>query len=353
MVEASGGIPECVKVSTRETLPADADNDTVDAKCRELIDAKEEQVDPATVPEDSEASTCRGTTMLPLSASGADDFQTPAFALEPLFPYLKPEWKIWEPAMGEGNLVAGLRVHGYQVEGSDIKTGHDFLVSKRNCDAIVTNPPYSLKLEFLKRCYELGKPFALLLPLTALETKARQKLFRQHGVEIVLFPERIKFVTPTKRKSSPWFSVAWFTHGLNIGQPLTFSGVIIEVDDKTIELLEEETVQPDSGEMRGIGFDTSAEYCAAAQNRLDKMQNAQMSSEEGIQGQLTHGAEGFANLLLTTKRGAADLEHKAFSDLLKNASMGYYQRRPVKAHWEHAVWFCAHGGVGTLIHCRC
>ena len=104
--------------------------------------------------------------------------------------------------------------------------------------------------------------------------------------------------------------------------------------------------------MRGIGFDTSAEYCAAAQNRLDKMQNAQMSSEEGIQGQLTHGAEGFANLLLTTKRGAADLEHKAFSDLLKNASMGYYQRRPVKAHWEHAVWFCAHGGVGTLIHCH-
>ncbi len=60
--------------------------------------------------------------------------------------------------MGEGNLVAGLREHGYQVEGSDIKTGNDFLVSKRNCDVIVTNPPDSLKLEFLKRCYKLGKP---------------------------------------------------------------------------------------------------------------------------------------------------------------------------------------------------
>ena len=37
-------------------------------------------------------------------------------------------------------------------------------------DCIITNPPFSLKQEFLQRCYELGKPFALLLPLTTFES---------------------------------------------------------------------------------------------------------------------------------------------------------------------------------------
>ncbi len=161
--------------------------------------------------------------MLPMRATSADDFQTPSSALAPLLPHLKKEWKIWEPAMGEGRLVAGLRKHGYQVEGTDILTGDDFLVTEHECNPIVTNPPFSLKLEFLERCYALGKPFALLLPLTALEGVQRQNLYRQHGVEIVLLPKRINFVTPHKRKSSSWFSTAWFTHGLNIGQQLTFS----------------------------------------------------------------------------------------------------------------------------------
>jgi hypothetical protein len=162
-------------------------------------------------------------TMLPMRTTSADDFQTPSSALAPLLPYLQKVWKVWEPAMGEGRLVAGLREQGYQVEGSDIKTGDDFLLSERDCGVIVTNPPYSRKQEFLERCYALGKPFALLLPLTALETEERQQLFRKHGIEIILLSKRITFETPHKRKSSPWFATAWFTHGLNIGQQLTFS----------------------------------------------------------------------------------------------------------------------------------
>jgi hypothetical protein len=128
---------------------------------------------------------------------------TPASALAPLLPYLQKVWKIWEPAMGEGRPVAGLREQGYQAEGSDIKTGDDFLLSQRGCDVIVTNPPYSRKQEFLERCYALGKPFALLLPLTALETEERQQLFREHGIEIILLSKRITFETPHKRNSSP------------------------------------------------------------------------------------------------------------------------------------------------------
>jgi len=60
-------------------------------------------------------------------------------------------------------------------------SGNDFLVDEPAFayDCIITNPPYSIKDRFLTRCYELKKPFALLMPLTALEGKYRQQLYPQ------------------------------------------------------------------------------------------------------------------------------------------------------------------------------
>ena len=161
----------------------------------------------------------------PMRQGSPDDFQTPKEALLPLLPYLDKRWNIWECACGNGNLVKGLKEHGYAVVGSDILTGRDFLISPPYyMDCIVTNPPFKYKQQFLERCYELGKPFALLLPLTALETKNRQDLYAKHGIEIIFFDKRINLETPNKvANSSAWFATAWFTNGLNIGKQLTFA----------------------------------------------------------------------------------------------------------------------------------
>lgn len=79
----------------------------------------------------------------PLTGKKFDDFQTPPCALEPLLPYLKKEWVIWECAEGRGNLTAALRVAGYEVFGSDVLSGQDFLHWQPDrFDCIVTNPPY-------------------------------------------------------------------------------------------------------------------------------------------------------------------------------------------------------------------
>jgi hypothetical protein len=62
----------------------------------------------------------------------------------------------------------------------------------------------------------LGKPFALLLPLNALESERRQMLFR-NGLEVITFPRRLRFTSPSgKNEKSPRQAVAWFTHGLKI-----------------------------------------------------------------------------------------------------------------------------------------
>jgi len=160
----------------------------------------------------------------PLMQGRADDFQTPPSALWPLLPYLKSDWIIWEAAAGKGNLAQALHERGWAVVASDILAGQDFLAWQPIAwDCIITNPPYSLKQQFLERCYSLGKPFALLLPLTAFETARRQSLFRRYGLEVIFLDKRINFETPSGKGSGAWFAVAWFTWGLGIGKELTFS----------------------------------------------------------------------------------------------------------------------------------
>jgi hypothetical protein len=137
---------------------------------------------------------------------------------------------IWEPACGNGNLVNGLKARGFRVVGTDILTGSDFMETRRPCDMILTNPPFSIKEKFLGRCYNLGIPFALLMPITTFDAKDRRELMAQHGIEVVLPSRRVNFETPNHqknleagKKTTSWFYSAWFTHGLNIGRQLTFT----------------------------------------------------------------------------------------------------------------------------------
>lgn len=164
-----------------------------------------------------------------MKQGSTDDFQTPDYALNILIPYLKKEWTIWECACGNGNLVKGLEKRGFQVIGSDIVNGVDFITSTvGSFDCIVTNPPYSLKDKFLERCYCLEKPFALLIPLTSLEGQSRQNLFRKHGLQLIIPNRRIDFYTPSGKNSSSWFQSAWFTSGLNLINDINF----VEITDK-------------------------------------------------------------------------------------------------------------------------
>lgn len=161
--------------------------------------------------------------MKPPSRTGSpNDFQTPTFALDYLTQYL-PKGTIWECAAGKGNLVRGFQERGYEVVGTDLLTGHSFLdYEPETYDIIVTNPPFSIKDEFLKRAYELEKPFAFLLPLTTFEGLKRQPLFRKYGVQVIFPEKRINFETPSGNGSGSWFFTAWFTHGFNLPHDLIF-----------------------------------------------------------------------------------------------------------------------------------
>jgi hypothetical protein len=166
---------------------------------------------------------------------GMDACQTPAYALDPLLPYLG-DWVIWEPAAGEGLLVQALYDSGFrqsQVIYGDVLTGQNFFEYEPDrWDCLITNPPYSIQFDWIERCYKLGKPFALLLKVEVLGTKGASSLFREFGTEVIFIFPRISFKMPNKGwdGKGPQFATAWFTHGLGIGQQMSF--VEIRADEE-------------------------------------------------------------------------------------------------------------------------
>lgn len=110
----------------------------------------------------------------------SDFYPTPPEATIALLKFLSlpTQTHIWEPACGEGHMVDVMEAMGYTVTGTDIRTGYDFLSEPPiPCDWIITNPPFRLAADFIRRCAEYGKPFALLLKSQFWNAAKRYKLF--------------------------------------------------------------------------------------------------------------------------------------------------------------------------------
>lgn len=81
--------------------------------------------------------------------------------------------------------------------------GDDFFTTEppENCDLMISNPPFSIQNKIIQRSFELideGKiqSFALLLPLSTLETPARAEMWEKHAdkLSLIVFKKRIKFL---------------------------------------------------------------------------------------------------------------------------------------------------------------
>ena len=132
-----------------------------------------------------------------LTASKNDELYTPVFAVDPIIKYIPKDKKIWCPFDKEWSAyVQSFLRGGYQVVRSHIDDGQDFFeYEPSEYDIIVSNPPFSIKDKILKRLYDLGKPFAILLPMNSLQGKGRYELIKQ-GIQMLAFDSRIGFHNP-------------------------------------------------------------------------------------------------------------------------------------------------------------
>ncbi|PHS61039.1 MAG: tRNA (adenine-N(6)-)-methyltransferase [Thalassobium sp.] len=133
----------------------------------------------------------------------SDEVLTPRYGVWPIIKHLKKRGykNIWCPFDKEDSaFVRVLKEYGFIVIDTHIENGNDFFdldmnLLRASCDCIVSNPPFSIKDKILKRLYEIGLPFAIILPQNSLQSIKRVDMFKKHGLEYLGFDRRINYYT--------------------------------------------------------------------------------------------------------------------------------------------------------------
>lgn len=160
--------------------------------------------------------------------SESDFYPTPSDVTVALMKFLDlpKDFVIWEPACGEGHMVNAIEGLGYEVIGTDIQTGTDFLnttLPDERIDWIITNPPFSLADRFIETCKEFDRPFALMLKSQYWHAKKRLPLFEQcRPTHILPLTWRPDFLFKTRGGGSPLMDVCWCVWDTEQSQTTTY-----------------------------------------------------------------------------------------------------------------------------------
>lgn len=144
-----------------------------------------------------------GVNKNPETRAFRDIYTTPREAVDKLLMKEKFSNKIWEPAAGLLHISCVLENHGFEVWSTDIEARvmaiekMDFLEYSGIFDGdIITNPPYIIAEQFVRKSIEVvtpGHKVAMLLRLNFLEGQKRRDLFDKYPpIRIYVFSKRIK-----------------------------------------------------------------------------------------------------------------------------------------------------------------
>lgn len=137
-----------------------------------------------------------------------DEWATPSLLVNMLIPYLR-KWEIefvnkngyrpliWLPFDTEDSQYYKiLKKEGFQVVRSHINDDKDFFTYQpEQFDIIVSNPPFSTKLDIMERIiFDLKKPFVLLMNMMAINYSCIGTLFQ-------FVNPKIQFIIPDKKVS--------------------------------------------------------------------------------------------------------------------------------------------------------
>lgn len=146
----------------------------------------------------------------------SDEVFTPAYAVYPLISHLLyygaslyyegkidsiKGFTIWCPFDTEDSeYVKVLREKGFKVIASHIDNGQNFFNYEpdEDYDIIISNPPFSIKDMVLARLDELDKPYAMLMPLPALQGQKRFPYIK--NCQALIFDKRINFYKDKAKK---------------------------------------------------------------------------------------------------------------------------------------------------------
>jgi len=137
-----------------------------------------------------------------------DHVATPRYVVEDIYNLINIESfkNIWFPFNNydsEFKLKADELKLKYKATHIFDDLGNDFFNTEppKECELLISNPPFSQQNEIIKRTFELIdnekiKSFCLLLPLSTLETPIRAEMYEKYvsKLSILIFKKRIKFI---------------------------------------------------------------------------------------------------------------------------------------------------------------
>jgi hypothetical protein len=156
--------------------------------------------------------------------SKSDKFYTPKWMVDVLTNYIDfSNSTVWECACGEGHISDNLKAK--KVINTDIELGLDFLspwkLDNPSFDYIVTNPPFSLKNQFLKKALSYNVPVCMLLPLPCLGNEGTQKYLE--GAQVIIPDKRCNFINGGDDVA---FTSVWACFGCSLPKDLIFHKVL-------------------------------------------------------------------------------------------------------------------------------
>ena len=162
-----------------------------------------------------------------------DEYYSPQNVVDMIVPYvLRGGYsKIWCPFdTAESKFVTTFQNLGLDVVYGHIDTGEDFFeYTEPQGEIVVSNPPFSKRDAIFAKLYSWSIPFALVMNFNGLfDSRAREKLFRENGVEMLVPYGRMSFVHKDRgKRTNPNFQSVYVCNKL-LGEQIVFSDVVFE-----------------------------------------------------------------------------------------------------------------------------
>ena len=136
-----------------------------------------------------------------------DEYYTPRILVDAIIPYINPRHTVWCPFdTDDSEFVKALREHGNTVLFSHIWLGQDFFEYEPvDYDVIVSNPPFTRKLEVLDRLYKLNMPFAMVLGLPILNYQEVGEFFLDKELQLLIVDKKVSFDGNTASFNNSYF----------------------------------------------------------------------------------------------------------------------------------------------------
>ena len=141
-------------------------------------------------------------------------YETPPDVVKPLLYYMYPyiDSCVLDPCAGNRMMSNYLASEGYNMINRDLYTNdvhYDFLVESipEEVGFIICHPPMVQETRFLKRCFELKKPFAILMSCQSLSTESVGELLYKNGGNIHYLIGNQKFIHQNEEIQMGYF--AW------------------------------------------------------------------------------------------------------------------------------------------------